>query len=348
MFESPADLNGDVAESLDEGLGAQRRKLLIEIIVQHHLSGSRSKLKLKDVADYAGISRQALDRYYGDLKPYIAGRRDVADLVNGNELRSQVQTKTAVNELENKHTKEIERLKVEHEKALQQAMDSHITSLMNGDIVLLQSNNMRMSLERQTLHNAELLKQIQRLNLKLALGQDVSTSFAKDDNATNQSKIVFDVDIEALCINYQRGKSFDAFEEQKNAELIKIRDKVSKYAQATGVHVILFADRYISRFKSFAEQYTSPAQELSLIIRLPLFSRSEIISFTKHFPASFKTSIHVPYFVGTESERKLQRLGLYKQFLLPTDETKSADAADQPIITWGFDEVTFFKIKPGG
>lgn len=85
MFESPADLNGEVAESLEEGPGAQRRKLLIEIMVQHHLSGSRSKLKLKDVADYAGISRQALDRYYGDLKPYIAGRRDVADLVNGND-----------------------------------------------------------------------------------------------------------------------------------------------------------------------------------------------------------------------------------------------------------------------
>lgn len=347
MSKSPATNTGELPDMLEQGSGSQRRKILIEIIVEHHLSGSRSKLKLKDVADRAGISRQALDRYYGDLKPYIAGKRDIADLVNGNELRSQVQAKTAVNEVEAKYTEQIERLKVEHEKALQKALDSHITSLMNGDLVLLESNKMRVSLERQTLHNAELMTQIQKLELKLALGADAGSLPAEGTAFAKKNKVVFDLDIETLCIDYQRRKSLDAFEDKKSVELRTIRDKLSKYTSTPHAHVILFADRYISRFTTFADRYISPPEEISLIIRLPLFSRSEIISFTKHIPATFKTSIHVPYFSGSESEKKLQRLGIYKQFLLPPEEIKGADTADQPSITWGFDEVTFFKIRPG-
>ncbi|MBK3468189.1 hypothetical protein [Pseudomonas sp. MF6776] len=337
----------ELPDTLEQGSGAQRRKHLIEIIVEHYLSGTRSKLKLKDVADRAGISRQALDRYYGDLKPYIAGERDVVDLVNGNERRSQVQTQAAINEVEAKFTEQIEQLKVKHEQELKQALDSHITSLMKGDIVLLESNKIRVSLERQTLHNADLLNQIHMLELKLALGADASSSIAKDTEAAKNNKVVFDLDIEALCYDYQRGKSFEAFEDQKNIELRKIRDKLSKYASTPNVRVILFADRYISRFKTFADQYVGLPKEVSLIIRLPLFSRSEIISFTKHIPASCKTSIHVPYFSGSESEKKLQRLGIYKQFPLPAEEIKGADNADQPSITWGFDEVSIFKVKPG-
>ncbi|WP_223434646.1 MULTISPECIES: hypothetical protein [unclassified Pseudomonas] len=346
MSEQQTTQTGVHPDTLEQGSGAQRRKLLIEIIVEHHLSGNRSKLKLKDVADRAGISRQALDRYYGDLKPYIAGKRDVADLVNGNELRSQVQTKTAVNEVEAKYTEQIERLKAEHEKTLQKELDRHITSLMNSDIVLLESDQIRISLERQTLHNADLLSQIQRLELKLALGVDANSSFAKETESSKNTKLVFDLDIEALCIDYQRGKNFDTFEDQKNVELRKIRDKLSKYANTSGVRVIFFSDRYISRFKSFADQYISLPKEVSLIVRLPLFSRSEIIAFTRHIPNTFKTSIYIPHFSGSESEKKLQRLGIYKS-LLPPEEVKGADNADQPAIAWGFDEVNFFKINPG-
>ncbi len=330
----------------EPGSGTDRRAHLIKIIVEHHLSGSTAKLKLVDVAEMAGISRQALDRYYGDLKPYIAGKRDVADLVNGQALRSQIQTQTAVNDVEAKWKQKIQKLQTEHEKALKMAIDTHITSLMNTDIALLESNQMRVSLEKQTLHNAELLKKIQMLELKQGLSAIASPEQEGSGSIPKQNKIIFDLDIEAMCITYQREQSLDGFEQEKSDQVRKIREKLNKYVGTQNVHVILFADRYISRFKTFADRYTSLTAEVSLIIRLPLFTRSEIVAFLKHIPSGFKRSIHVPY-SDSDAEKKAQRVFIYQKYPLPQKEIKWADDADTPNIAWGFDEVVFFKIEQG-
>lgn len=330
----------------DQGPSNERRALLIKIIVDHHLSGGTAKLKLVDVAERLGISRQALDRYYGDLKPYISGKRDVADLVNGNALKVQIQTQTVVNDVEAKYQQKLEKLRKDHEKELEKSLSTHITSLMNGDLVLLESNKMRVALEKQTLHNAELLKQIHTLELKLGLSMGMGSSQASGVSIPKQNKLAFDLDIETLCMSHQRGTSLEEFEMAKSSEIRKIRDKLDKYAGTPNVHVILFADRYISRFKTFVDSYTSLSNEVSIIVRLPLFSRSEFQNFLKPLSPEFKRSIYIPY-SNSDIEKKAQRVFIYQKFPLPPTEIKGADHADTPNIAWGFDEVVFYKIKQG-
>lgn len=337
IYEQAADEHAAVSE---------RRALLVKIILDHHLSGSTTKLKLVNLAERVGISRQALDRYYRDLKPYIAGKRDVADLANGTALKAQIQTQAAVNNTEVKYKQRIEKLRIDHENALKKALDSHITSLMNADLVLLESNKMRVALEKQTLHNAALLKQIHALELKLSLSADLSPAQSSGLSIPAQNKVAFDLDIETLCVSHQRGMSLEEFEMKKSSEIKNIRDKLANYLGTPDVHVILFADRYISRFSTFINSYTSLRNEVSLIVRLPLFMRSEFQNFLKYIPADFKRSIYIPY-SNSESEKKAQRVFIYQKFPLPPTETKGADSADTPNIAWGFDEVVFYKIKQG-
>ncbi|MFG0548925.1 hypothetical protein [Pseudomonas sp. yb_9] len=326
---------------------ADRRALLVKLIVDHYLAGNKAKLKLVNLAKDAGISRQALDRYYGDLKPYIAGRRDVVELVEGTPLREQVETQTAINEIEAKYEKKLEKLQVAHERALDKALSSHITSLMNSDVVLLEGNKIRSALEKQTLHNAELLKQISSLELKLMQsGGLIAGATALGRTLPDQNKLIFNVDIETLSMSFKRNATLEAFETAKSNEIRTIRDKISKYQNTPDVHVVMFADRYISRFSTFAENYTSLRNELSIIVRLPLFSRSEFQNFIKQIPTEFKRSIHIPY-SASDNEKKAQRTFIYQKFQLPPTEIKGADTATNPSIEWGIDEVVFFKIKQG-
>lgn len=324
----------------NEDLG--RRQVIKNIIVSHFLSGTSKKLKLVDVANRAGITRQALDRYYSDLKPYIAGKKDVTDLVDGTQAKARVETQATINAVDAKWKTKLEQIQVEQDKEVSKAIHNHITTLMNGDIAIFESNQLRKSLEKQTLHAVELKKKADLLELKLATSY---ASAAPIGAASKQDKVIYDVDIEQLCVHYQRTRSFDAFEDAKTMELKSIREKFARFETMPNVHVVLFADRYICRFDQFAANYTA-TDETSLIIRLPLFMRVEITNFLKHIPANFKKSLFVPY-LPLEIERKAQRVFNFKQNPLPSEEAMAADTADAPKMEWGFDQIVTFKIRQG-
>jgi len=56
------------------------RKKLIDIIIKHYFDGGKGNLTIKAFAGQAGISRQAIYRFYGDLVPYATGERPVEEL----------------------------------------------------------------------------------------------------------------------------------------------------------------------------------------------------------------------------------------------------------------------------
>ncbi|MDV3055456.1 hypothetical protein [Pseudomonas paracarnis] len=322
---------------------SDRRQVIKDIIVSHYTSGATRKLKLVDVAERAGITRQALDRYYSEFKPYIAGKKDVTDLVDGTAAKAKVETQATINATDAKWKARLDQVLVERDKEIARAINSHISTLMNDDIAMFESNQLRKSLEKQTLHAVELMKKNSILELKLAAA---SQREAPLQSASSQNKIIYDVDIEQLCIHYQRTKSLDDFEDAKEAELMAIREKFARFTSMPDVHVVLFADRYISRFRNFASQYAALPGETCLIIRLPLFSRAEINNFIKHIPAAFKKSLHVPYML-LDTERKAQRVFIYQRNALPEQEIRAADNADAPSMTWGLDELVFFKVPAG-
>ncbi|MCF8976423.1 hypothetical protein GIW14_29190, partial [Pseudomonas edaphica] len=135
---------------------ANRRQVIKDIIVSHYTSGATHKLKLVDVAERAGITRQALDRYYSEFKPYIAGKKDVTDLVDGTAAKAKVETQATINATDAKWKARLDQVLVERDKEIARAINSHVSTLMNDDIAMFESNQLRKSLEKQTLRAVEL------------------------------------------------------------------------------------------------------------------------------------------------------------------------------------------------
>ncbi|WP_350297521.1 helix-turn-helix domain-containing protein [Pseudomonas putida] len=326
------------------GSGAEeRRQIIIEIIVQHFLSGKKRKLKLVELAKRAGISRQALDRYYGDLKPYISGEKDITQLANSEEDKLQMQIQNSVGQVELGHAAEVERLEKAHRAILKETLERHITTLMNDDLAIHHSHTIRTSLEKQTLHNDKLKKQLAAAELQIALGATSRAPASKGSQNENH-KLIFNVDIEGICTKLGRKPDIDDLEDAKDEEIRKIREKLNTFSTVDNVRVVIFSERYLSRFSTFAENFEGSEHETTLIVRLPLFSRNEILNFIKHLPKQFKISVYVPY-CPSEFEKRAQREFMFRN--LASEEAKSADNADAINISWGFDEVIHFKINQG-
>lgn len=320
-----------------------RRKFIIDIIIEHYVSGSEKKLKLKDLADRAGISRQALDRYYGDLKPYINGKRNIAELATTDDDKIKIQTQNAVSQVELQYKSTIEKINNDHDYALKTTLEQHITTLMNDDLAMFHSHTIRTSLEKQTLHNAELRKQISALELKLALGAGNQLNPTREDTKPAH-KLVFNVDIEGISNKLGRHVDVDDFEDAKDDEIRRVRDKLATFSGVPEVRIVIFAERYLSQFNTFANRFNGNGSETILIVRLPLFSRNELLNFTKHLSKQFKISVYIPH-CSSDIEKRAQREFMFRNLL--AEETRAADNADAISIAWGFDEVIHFKINQG-
>ncbi|MBF8766177.1 hypothetical protein IR009_13195 [Pseudomonas putida] len=322
--------------------GSDRRKLIIELIIQHYVSGTSKKLKLKDLAVSAGISRQALDRYYDDLKPYINGSRNISELTDDRDQKIEIQTQSAINAVESHYKDLIQKNQAAHEQAMKAAIDRHITTLMNDDLTLLHSHTISNTLERQTLLSDEYKKKISDLELKLALAVENYSGTSSMGAAKNN--LVFNIGIEEISAKLGKDPDIDAFEDAKDDRIQEVRERLTTFANVPNVRVVIFAERYLSRFGYYADNYVARENETALIIRLPLFTRTEFINFTKNLPKAFKISVCVPHSFS-EVEKKAQREFMFRN--IPIDELKAADNADAPNVSWGFDEVVNFRISQG-
>lgn len=321
----------------------ERRQQIIDLIIEHFTSSPTKKIKLKDLAEQVGISRQALDRYYGDLKPYISRKKDISELGSNEDEKIKIHTQNALNHAKEKYENLIRNMHAENEVTLKSAIDRHITTLMNDDLVIFHSHTIRTSLEKQTLHNSALQKKISDLELKLSL---MTGNHVLGNSSTPKSNhtLIFDIDIEGIYNRLGKSPDIDELEDTKDREIRQIRDKLTKFSSIDDVRVVIFAERYISRFSTFAQNYVGKNDETSLIVRLPLFTRNEILNFIKHIPKTFKISIHVPY-CSSDTEKRAQREFMFRN--ITPDESKFADSADTISISWGFDEVINFKITQG-
>ncbi|WP_439854816.1 hypothetical protein [Pseudomonas yamanorum] len=342
-FSTTTDLCANYPSSSPIPNSEDRRKLIIALIIEYFASGTEKKLKLKDLAGRAGISRQALDRYYGDLKPYINGKKNIAELANSDDEKISIHIQNATRRASQQHQAALKKINNDHDEVLKAAIDSHITTLMNDDLALYHSHTIRASLEQQTLHNAELKKQISALELKLALGRGNPLNPHRE-TARDTHKLIFNVDIEGISSKFETHLDIDSFEDKKDSELRTVREKLVTFSDTPEVRVVIFAERYLSQFNTFANRFVVMSPETVLIVRLPLFSRNEILNFTKHLPKQFKISVYIPY-CSSDIEKRAQREFMFRNLI--TDETKAADNADVINIGWGFDEVVHFKIHQG-
>ena len=326
----------------------ETRGRLVSIIKQHQLRHGVSKLPVAKLAEAAGISRQAFNRYYSDLKDYSIGKASIARLL--------VDDNASLNELIENKDERILRLERElfnardiHKAELEAVTKNHISSLMNNDIVAFEANQLTSTLINQGNHNAYLNKRITELEVNNAkLTHNIITAASSDSSNTieksDKNFIAFGLNLSAANKAYACSKSFIEYEKAKDEELLRIVRKITKLPNPETIDIIFFQEKYISDFTIFCNR-THPSKARTLIaIQIPLYSQEEIKLFMKSLSPITSFSIYVPY---SSSEAIISAKRKFSFRDIPPEEFMDADNAKIPLMTWGFESIYITKVKQG-
>lgn len=326
----------------------ETRDRLVSIIKQHQLEHGHSKLPVAKLAEAAGISRQAFNRYYGDLKDYSIGKASIARLF--------VDDSASLNELIENKDERILRLERElvtaretHKAELEAIVKNHISTLMNTDIMAFEASQLTSTLINQGNHNAYLNKRVTELavnNAKLAL--DIVTAANSDaSNATEKSDknfIAFGLDLSAASKAYASSKNFIGYEKSKDEELLNTVRKIKKFPNPENIDILFFQEKYISDFQVFCNKtYPTKARTL-IVIRLPLYSQEEIKILMKGLSPISSFSIYVPY---SSSDATISAKRQFSFRDVPPEEITDADNAKTPSMAWGFESIHIIKVRQG-
>lgn len=324
------------------------RNKLIEVIKTHQLENGLTKLQVGKLAELAGITRQAFNRYYGDLKTYATGEESIGKLL--------VDDKISLSLLLNRNEQRVLQLEQElinaheaHKQELDKAIRNHTTSLMSNDLMIYESAQLQSTLAAQRDHTVSLIERINELqiaNTKL-VAESISAATARETSRSNKTATNFipvALDMKKANKEYATSSDFDAYEDSKDRAINKTIESIRPILDRNKAEVVLFQERYISDFKKFCEKI-HPQHDLTMIVmQLPLYSREEIQIVLKAFHTAASVSIYVPY---SSSDAVIAAQRKFSTISVPPEELKDADAAKTPLIDWGFDSVHVIKIKQG-
>lgn len=319
-------------------------KKIIGIIANHHFSASEEKLLIGDVAKMANISRQALNRYYGHLTPYIKGEEPIEELLEESEQQQSASIISTGQATIQTLKDTIKDIKAEKEKEIKSIEISYITTLMNNDLTASESNKIRAALEKQSLHNAELVSQIKGLEVELASAKASllsAASKAKIDSSNNAEKIKIATSLNDAFKHLKGSGDIEGFEDKKDAALEATIAKLNKVTQNTKAKVIIYCDRYLYSFDEFVDNYQCLTSDTHAFVQMPVYSRAEMQMFRKKIKDSESITIHIPYCsskFGSESKRRFH----YRN--VPEYEAQQADKFYSPSINEGFDDIIIFRV----
>ncbi|MDI1333148.1 hypothetical protein [Pseudomonas sp.] len=320
----------------------ETRNRLIHAIAERKFDGNAKKILIADIAGAVGITRQAFNRYYGDLKPYITGDKLIGELLNGDGSadtgRYLAQNQETISALES----ELQSRDAKHSKALQRITDNYITTLMNNDITLWQVDKTRATIERQ---NALLQNYSQQItDLKLKLTDYETEKFQRQTTPDAGSKILLEPNLLPAIDELRVNGDFEKFETNKDEEIQKLGAKASLYSDDSQYKLVIFLDLYLCSFKKFVDNHPRPLNRTYVYIRLPLFTAIEIKLFMKNLSKSASVALFVPH-CKSEIEKTAQRKFQFRSIPLP--EFQQADKAPTLKPEHGFSEVTYYAIAQG-
>ncbi|MGF6329370.1 hypothetical protein [Pseudomonas sp. BS3782 TE3695] len=324
------------------------RKKLIAIIKQHQLDNGMSKLPIGILSELAGITRQAFNRYYGDLKEYATGKQSVARLLvdDGASLSELLENREErITQLELELTK----AKLAHKTELEKAIENHITSLMNNDIMVYESGQISATLVNQTNHNAYLIKRVTELevsNTKMVADAVSASTFNRSDRPSKSTKnfIALELDLNAARRAYASSNDFVAYEDAKDAEIQKAIKTIKSLPAPKKADIVIFQERYISDFSLFCTKIHPQENHILIILQLPLYNREEIQLVIKELQPAASISIQIPY---STSDAIVSAKRQFSFRDVPAEELQDADAAKIPLMDWGFDSIQVTRIKQG-
>lgn len=319
------------------------RTRLVELIKEHQLEFGLKKLPIGKLAERAEISRQSFNRFYSDLKPYSEGQ-SIAELLADNPDASRrflAQKDREADQLRN----DIDELKKRHAKELEQAVSQHVSSLMNNDILAFEANEMNALLASQSQNIEMLKKKLTGYELKETRLQmtEAESQLARDGvSKSPKNFLVIEPDLEKANSAYKKNQSFDDYEDLKEKAIDESIEAITKLPDPSKIHVVIYMDRFLYPFSEFCESIPANNTKLTVCLRLPVFTQTEVGMVLTKLSRMDSISIHIPHSTSeaiTAANRK------FKYRDVPQEEFTDADKARTPLITWGFDEVRVFKVK---
>ncbi|MGO4003431.1 hypothetical protein ABVN23_20370 [Pseudomonas fluorescens] len=316
------------------------RQRLINIIINHHFSPDGKKLQVGKIADEAGVTRQAFHRYYGDLLGYVKGDKAAGELLPDSNQESVsdllIKSKNHVIALEN----ELSAIKESHNTELKKVLDKHITSLMNNDITLLETDDIRITLEKQTTLIQNYSEQIASLKAQITKSKIISTN--ESMSSTTGSRVVLDPKLESAMASYIKDSNYDAYLDSKDKEIAKLLTKINSFTDKK-INLIIFIDKHLCGLSNFLEMLP-PSRSPEIVLRAPIFTAIELRNLISKITAPLRISVFIPDFTST-AEANAQRT--FRSANLPIEEIKLSEKADHIYLTKGIDSVVYLSAKNG-
>jgi hypothetical protein len=318
------------------------RTRLINLIKDHQLENGLSKLKISTLSDQAGITRQAFNRFYGDLKPYTQGL-SIAPLLTDDSNAALDLLARREHELQQLRD-EISTIKSQHAKDLTTAINKHITTLMNSDLIMFDAKSMEATLENQSKHN-NLLKrqlmhaQVQNANLSTDLASLELHEIGRNPHLKKTAK-----NFMSLGMNFAEfaihSNSLDAFEDAKDDQLNRHIKTLKKLSGPDRIEIHLFQERYVSSFKEFCDGLPAKDDMLTVVIQTPVYAQAELKSLLRQLIDFSSVTLHIPYQASQAAQVAFQKFH-FRQ--IPSLEFEEANKSRVPQFDWGFDSIKIFR-----
>lgn len=316
------------------------RQRIIDLIIQSYYTGGTKSLKVGKIAESASITRQALHRYHGDLLDYIKGVRDVAELLPKTEKQSVdqllVESQCRVTELE----KALAFQSANQEKLLNSTIDSYVTSLMQKDIALYETDEITIALEKQSTLIESYNNQLTDLKVQLARAKlDSNISSASPHNGR---RLILDPNLLPALLSYKEDENYDSYLDFKDKEINKITTKVNAF-KGKDTKLVIFLDRLISDFSNFIKSLPASSGD-EIVVRLPLYTAIEVKAFISSLTIPGIKHIYIPECLSI-SDAAAQRK--FRSINVPKQEIISASKAEQIHLFKGIDQVIHCAATPG-
>ncbi|WP_430491715.1 hypothetical protein [Pseudomonas fulva] len=324
------------------------RDRLVTIIKKHQLDNGQSKMSVEALSKAAGISRQAFNRYYSDLKDYSTGKLSIARLLveDSASLQELLESKDGrIARLES----ELSVIQAKHIAEIDAVTDNYLSTLMNNDIMAFDAGQLTATLTGQGNHNAYLNKKVTELKVEVAkLTMELATTSGNETHQVREKSdknfIVFDLDLRAANKAYIETRDFSNYEDAKHLAISRIGESIKKLPTPETIDILFFQDRYISDFKLFCKRALPAKGRTLIVIRLPLYSQEELKLAMRNLAPISSFSIYIPY---SSSEAIISAKRQFSFRDIPPEELKIADAARIPLPSWGFESIQISKIKQG-
>lgn len=319
------------------------RAKLIQIISEHHYSLPGKKLGVSELSDRVGITRQAFNRYYGDLKDYAWGRKPLSDLLTGsapNATELLAQSHTRLLEL----NEQVETQQAQFAKEKDKLRNGLITSLMNDDIVRFSANEIRQSMQQQLLHNEQLLRQVNELKLAAIQSDQEKAAEIPAAQRLIAHKIALEANLLSAFAAIHKNEDIDNYELLKEKAIDEVLGKINGIARTTATTLIVFVERYISSFQKFVDNFYLPNSGQIIIVRLPIASSLELKSWMAKVIKPTPIKVYFPM-CDAPAIVKAQRAFHFRS--TPDFELEMADKFSTINMSPLMDELCIFRVNQG-